>query len=103
MGGVDERTGEPFILYDVVFAGYGGQAMKDGVEAMSPVMNCPNIPVEVHEAHNPVLIRKVEFIPDSAGPANTAAVAAFVKTSSFEPTLRRSICWATGTSSSPTA
>ena len=51
-----------------MFAGYGGQAMKDGVEAMSPVMNCPNIPVEVHEAHNPVLIHRVEFIPDSAGP-----------------------------------
>ena len=68
MGGVDETNGETFILYDVVFAGYGGQAMKDGVEAMSPVMNCPNIPVEVHEAHNPVLIHRVEFIPDSAGP-----------------------------------
>lgn len=68
MGGVDEKTGEPFILYDVVFAGYGGQSNKDGIEAMSPVMNCPNIPVEVHEAHNPVLIHRVEFIPDSAGP-----------------------------------
>ena len=68
MGGIDDKTGEPFILYDVVFAGYGGQAVKDGVEAMSPVLNCPNIPVEVHEAHNPVLIHCVEFIPDSGGP-----------------------------------
>lgn len=68
MGGIDDRTGEPFILYDVVFAGYGGQAGKDGVEAMSPVLNCPNIPVEVHEAHNPMLIHRVEFIPDSGGP-----------------------------------
>jgi N-methylhydantoinase B len=68
MGGVDDRTGEPFILYDVVFGGYGGQAAKDGVEAMSPVLNCPNLPVEVHEAHNPVLIRRVDFIPDSGGP-----------------------------------
>ncbi|MSP67516.1 MAG: hydantoinase B/oxoprolinase family protein [Alphaproteobacteria bacterium] len=68
MGGIDDATGEGFILYDVVFAGYGGHATKDGTEAMSPILNCPNIPVEVHEAHNPVLIRRQELIPDSAGP-----------------------------------
>lgn len=67
IGGVDDETGKPFILYDLGLAGYGGRADGDGPEALSPVMNCSNIPVEVHETHNPVLIRRLEFIPDSAG------------------------------------
>ena len=68
IGGVDEATGKPFILYDLGLAGYGGRAHGDGPEGLSPVMNCSNIPVEVHETHNPVLIHRMEFIPDSGGP-----------------------------------
>jgi N-methylhydantoinase B len=30
-------------------------------------MNCANIPVEVHETNNPVLIRRLEYIPDTGG------------------------------------
>lgn len=67
VGGIDDRTGKPFVMYDVSLAGYGGQFGKDGVEGMSPVMNCSNIPVEVHETHNPVRIHRFEFIPDSGG------------------------------------
>ena len=40
------RTGRPFVAYDVILAGYGGRADSDGPEAMSPVMNCSNIPIE---------------------------------------------------------
>lgn len=67
IGGIDDRTGRPFVMYDVSLAGYGGQNGKDGVEGMSPVMNCSNIPVKVHETHNPVRIHRFEFIADTGG------------------------------------
>ncbi len=67
IGGIDDRTGKPFVMYDVSLAGYGGQQGKDGVEGMSPIMNCSNIPVEVHETHSPVRIRRFGFIPDTGG------------------------------------
>jgi N-methylhydantoinase B len=67
IGGIDDRTGKPFVMYDVSLAGYGGQHGKDGVEGMSPVMNCSNIPVEVHETHSPVRVRRFGFIPDTGG------------------------------------
>jgi N-methylhydantoinase B len=67
IGGIDDRTGKPFVMYDVSLAGYGGQQGKDGVEGMSPVMNCSNIPVEVHETHSPVRIHRFGFIPDTGG------------------------------------
>ncbi len=67
IGGTDPRTGKPFIMYDMLLGGYGGRSMKDGVEAMSPVMNCSNIPVEVIEHNNPVRVERFELIPDSGG------------------------------------
>lgn len=67
LGGIDDRTGKPFVMYDVSLAGYGGQQGKDGVEGMSPVMNCSNIPVEVHETHSPVRIKRFGFIADTGG------------------------------------
>jgi N-methylhydantoinase B len=67
IGGTDDRTGRPFVMYDLSLAGYGGRQGKDGTEALSPVMNCSNIPVEVHETHNPVRVHRLEFIPDTGG------------------------------------
>lgn len=67
IGGIDPRTGKQFIMYDMLLGGYGGRATKDGVEAMSPVMNCSNIPVEVIEHNNPVRVERFELIPDSGG------------------------------------
>ena len=67
IGGIDDRTGRPFVMYDVSLAGYGGRYGSDGAEGLSPVMNCSNIPVEVHETHNPVRIRRFGFIPDTGG------------------------------------
>ncbi len=67
ISGIDDRTGERFVQYDLVFGGYGGQAAKDGEEGLSPVMNCTNIPVEVLEAKNPIRIRCLELIADSGG------------------------------------
>ena len=67
IGGIDDLSGDAFVLYDVGLAGYGGRHDKDGAEALSPVMNCSNIPIEVHETHNPVLIRRFELIADTGG------------------------------------
>ncbi len=67
IGGIDPRTGRPFIMYDMLLGGYGGRATKDGVEAMSPVMNCSNIPVEVIEHNNPVRVERFGLIADSGG------------------------------------
>jgi N-methylhydantoinase B len=67
IGGTDDRTGRRFVLYDLIFGGYGARSTKDGAEALSPVLNCANIPVEVHEVNNPVLVHRLELIPDSGG------------------------------------
>jgi N-methylhydantoinase B len=67
IGGIDDRTGRAFVMYDVGLAGYGGRDGQDGVEALSPVMNCSNIPVEVHETNNPVLVRRFELLADTGG------------------------------------
>ena len=67
IGGIDDRTGRSFVMYDVSLAGYGGKYGSDGEEAMTPVMNCSNIPVEVHEALNPVRVRCLSLIPDTGG------------------------------------
>jgi N-methylhydantoinase B len=67
IGGIDARSGRPWIMYDLLLGGYGGRADSDGAEALSPVMNCANVPVEVHETNNPVRVHRLELIPDSAG------------------------------------
>lgn len=67
ISGAHPRTGGRFIYYDLIFAGYGAREGVDGIEGLAPVLNCANIPVEVHEAYNPVLIRCLEAIPDSGG------------------------------------
>src|SRR3546814_12157119 len=47
--------------------GYGATSDADGQEAMAPVMNCANIPIEMHEVTCPVRIRGFGFITDSGG------------------------------------
>ena len=67
IGGINEGTGKPFVMYDLMFGGYGAREGHDGAEALSPVVNCANIPVEVHETINPVLVRRFELMPDTGG------------------------------------
>ena len=67
IGGIDDRTGKPYVFYDLILAGYGGRAHSDGPEGLSPVMNCSNIPVEVHEANTPVLIHRLELMDGTGG------------------------------------
>lgn len=67
IGGADDGSGKPFVMYDLIMGGYGGSAARDGSEALSPVFNGRNIPIEVHEAENPIVVRCLELIPDSGG------------------------------------
>lgn len=66
-GGVDPASGKRWIMYDLVLGGFGGRSWKDGAEALCPVFNCANVPVEVHETINPVRIHRLALVPDSAG------------------------------------
>ncbi len=68
IGGTDPETGKRWIMYDLILGGFGGRSWKDGAEALCPVFNCANIPVEVHETNAPVRIHRLALIPDSAGP-----------------------------------
>ncbi|MBH63352.1 MAG: 5-oxoprolinase [Alphaproteobacteria bacterium] len=67
IGGFDDRKGKPFVQYDLLFGGYGGQHDKDGEEGMAPLMNCTNIPVEVYEHAGPLLVQRLELRADSGG------------------------------------
>jgi N-methylhydantoinase B len=65
--GLDPRRGRRFVYYDIVVGGMGGRPMKDGAEAVCSSFNLENIPVEVNESNYPILIERLELIPDSGG------------------------------------
>jgi N-methylhydantoinase B len=67
IGGSDPQTGKRWIMYDLILGGFGGRFDRDGAEALCPVFNCANIPVEVHETNNPVRIHRLALIADSSG------------------------------------
>ena len=67
-GGNNPRTGKPFICWESIIGGIGARADKDGIEATSSPWNGTNVPVEIQESRNPVIIERIELIPDSAGP-----------------------------------
>lgn len=68
IGGTDPRTGRQFICWESVIGGIGARTDKDGMEATSSPWNGTNVPVEIQESRNPVIIERVSLIPDSAGP-----------------------------------
>lgn len=68
IGGIDPRTGRQFICWESIIGGIGARSTKDGIEATSSPWNGTNVPVEIQESRNPILIERFELIPDSAGP-----------------------------------
>ncbi len=68
IGGIDPRTGRQFICWESVIGGIGARATKDGIEATSSPWNGTNVPIEIQESRNPVLIERLALVPDSAGP-----------------------------------
>jgi N-methylhydantoinase B len=70
-GGIHPESGRPFVYYDYVFAGVGARRAKDGLDAISPVVSVENIPIEAQEARNPIVVERLELIPDSGGAGRT--------------------------------
>jgi N-methylhydantoinase B len=68
IGGVVAGTERPFICWESVIGGVGARAGKDGIEATSSPWNGTNVPIEIQESRNPVIIERFELIEDSAGP-----------------------------------
>ena len=68
IGGIDPRSGRQFICWESVIGGIGARSTKDGIEATSSPWNGTNVPVEIQESRNPIMIERFELIPDSAGP-----------------------------------
>jgi N-methylhydantoinase B len=68
LGGVDPRTGRPYVSYETVKGGYGARPNKDGINCIaSGISNTMNTPVEIMEMAFPVRIERYEVDPDSGG------------------------------------
>ncbi|MFS2223753.1 hydantoinase B/oxoprolinase family protein [Pantoea sp. B65] len=67
LGGLDPKTGQPFVCWELTMGGVGARANKDGLEATSFPANASNVPIEVQESRRPVLFEYFGLIPDSAG------------------------------------
>lgn len=66
-GGFDPRQNRSFVAYELVLSGTGGRPTKDGSEVMCSAFNAANIPVEVQEMTQPLIIERYELVRDSAG------------------------------------
>ena len=68
IGGVDPRTGRPYVSYETVKGGYGARPNKDGINCIaSGISNTMNTPVEIMEMAFPVRVERYEVNPDSGG------------------------------------
>ena len=69
IGGVNPRTGRPFIDYEANSGGLGARASKDGLDVSRAHMtNTGNLPIEALEQEDPLLVERYELVPDSGGP-----------------------------------
>lgn len=66
-GGINPRTGKPFVSYEIAVGGFGARSNKDGCEGMVSAFNISNVPVEVFETKVPLFVERFEIVPDSAG------------------------------------
>lgn len=67
ISGIDPRTSRPFVCYDFLLGGVGARFAKDGVSALSPVFSLQSMPLEVQESIYPIVVERIEMIPDSGG------------------------------------
>ena len=67
-GGVDYRSGERFVSYELVKGGFGARPTKDGINAVaSTVSNMSNTPIEILEMSFPLRVEEYALVPDSGG------------------------------------
>lgn len=69
IGGVDPRSGRPFIDYEASAGGLGARFGKDGLDVCRAHMtNTGNLPIEALELEDPMLVTRYEMVPDTGGP-----------------------------------
>jgi N-methylhydantoinase B len=70
VSGVDPRTNSPFLAVEPTPGGWGGNANRDGQDALINVVNgaFKDLPVEVYEAKFPVMIHDLGIRTDTGGP-----------------------------------
>jgi N-methylhydantoinase B len=68
LAGLDPGRRRRFVFYDVIVGGMGGRPRADGAEAVCGSFNLENIPVEVNESDYPIVVERLELMPDTAGP-----------------------------------
>ncbi len=67
-GGVDYRTGERYVSYELVKGGFGARPVKDGINGVaSTVTNMSNTPIEMIEMSFPVRVEEYALLPDTGG------------------------------------
>jgi N-methylhydantoinase B len=66
-GAVSPHTGKPFLAWMSAVGGVGAHRHRDGQEATTSPTNGTNTPVEVQEMNAPVLIERMELVPDTGG------------------------------------
>jgi N-methylhydantoinase B len=68
VGGMNPRTGRPFVHYETVGGGMGARPGGNGINGHRVHMgNTMNIPVEALEASFPLRVVRYELIPESGG------------------------------------
>ncbi len=68
-GGVDPRTGDPYVMYLMPVGGTGGRRGRDGMSGTIAITgNCASQPVEVLENVTPFFVREYQYRADSGGP-----------------------------------
>jgi N-methylhydantoinase B len=68
IGGIDERTGEPFAYYETIAGGMGARPDRDGVSGVHTHMtNSLNTPAEALEYAYPLRVTRYSLRPGSGG------------------------------------
>lgn len=68
IGGIDPRTGKPFVYYETIAGGMGARPTKDGVSGVHTHMtNSLNTPVEALEYAYPLRVRRYSLRSGSGG------------------------------------
>jgi N-methylhydantoinase B len=69
LGGVDHRSGQPYVSYETIKGGFGARPTKDGINAISAgISNTMNTPIEILEMSFPVRVERYAIAPDTGGP-----------------------------------
>ena len=67
-GGVDPRSQQRYVSYELVKGGFGARPVKDGINAVaSTVSNMMNTPIEILEMSFPLRVEEYSLVPDSGG------------------------------------